>query len=85
MFALKLARILRGESLESVSTAIGIRKSSLSTAERFPTRVSRRIRKLLAAHYKTPWPVLSHALDGAELARKLLLAFTQSMKAKSNA
>jgi hypothetical protein len=81
---LRIARLLRAESLDVVAAAIGTRKAWLSTIERFPERhVSKKLKRQIEAHFGAKWSVLSAQIDGAKLGESLL-ASASLQKVKPN-
>jgi hypothetical protein len=73
---------LRGETLESVASTIGARKSTLSTIERFPQRASKRLQSKLSSHFNATWQVLTHDLNGGKLAGSILFLIDKQNEAK---
>lgn len=82
---LRVARLLRAESLDAVAAVIGARKAWVSTIERFPERhVSARLKRKLEGHFGAPWSTLSHKTSGSTLADTLLGLVTKQ-KEQQNA
>jgi transcriptional regulator with XRE-family HTH domain len=83
---LRVARLLRSESLDAVAAALGIRKAWLSTIERYPQRhVSRSLQKRLEAHFNVPWATLAHTTDGGKLAAAILNLHVRQQKGMKDA
>lgn len=83
MTTLKALRLLHQQSLDAIASEVGIRKGSLSVIERYPQRAGKRLRKRIAAHYKTPWDQLAHELSGPAIAAALLSRLKEVYAAKA--
>jgi transcriptional regulator with XRE-family HTH domain len=79
---LRVARLLRQESLDDVALAIGSVKSHLSELERRGGRhTSRTLRDKLSEYFDAPWAVLVRQTDGKKLAAALLAGAAKQQKA----
>jgi hypothetical protein len=78
---LRIARLLRQETLDDCALAIGSVKSHLSELERFDgQRVSKNLQGRLASHFGASWPVLVSKIDGKALAASLLASAAKQVK-----
>jgi hypothetical protein len=84
MLILRVARLLRQETLDHVALRTGTVKSYLSETETGLKRsVSDRVKRKLVKHFSAPWDVLVRQIDGHKLAAKLLTDATKTKARKA--
>lgn len=69
---MRLIRQLRGETLEEIGASLNFRKSTLSSAERFPSEAGPRLRKALECHYGVSYAVLQKPISGSAIADSII-------------
>ena len=78
---LRVARLLRQDSLDATALALGTVKGHLSELERFSGRhASKSLQTKIAARFGAPWNVLIQSVDGRKLAASVLASAKAASK-----